>query len=417
MSKKLRLQRGEIATIITIVSLIVLGASTLVSSVFLSKNKQTTSTKAAASTRLCCRSYQCKQYGCKDVQRYWNAFYVSTSKTCASASLIDCPSGAKQGGFCVADSACSGTAATVVPTTIVNTLAPTSAVRPCSYWISAAACNNFPDTCEWKSVGYGYGMSCQSKVQPTTVNTPTPTRAPGNELSGYEDCLRCCVRDTKCDIPGSPCKKGSTRIRWYSYNCTKGSSCSSFNKTGGYPSTVFENCPSDVGRENPTKCVPGGCTETYSGLSVPTTDVVEPTTVIPTSSRPSTDWCTETGKRDRYGGECWYCYYKGATPVSSSGCGPTVSPTSGRQTPTSTSTTSGGQTPTPIPSKKNIPTVPIIYSLDFSQTIHEDCVDTKIPNYSSLNGAMTVDTESKLKACEDKGKRIFADDWAVLCCK
>src|SRR5687768_13474621 len=46
-------QRGEIATIITLATLLVLGVSSLVSSVILNKTKQTTSTKAAVGLLTC----------------------------------------------------------------------------------------------------------------------------------------------------------------------------------------------------------------------------------------------------------------------------------------------------------------------------------------------------------------------------
>lgn len=50
MSKKLKLRHGEIATIVAIVGLVILGVTTLVSTVFLNNNRQTTNTKAATYT-------------------------------------------------------------------------------------------------------------------------------------------------------------------------------------------------------------------------------------------------------------------------------------------------------------------------------------------------------------------------------
>lgn len=279
MSKKLRLQRGEIATIITIVSLIILGASTLVSSVFLSKNKQTTSTRASTTypeevcnsannwhctgeTRTCSGGTACGVCA-KSGTNTWSRCVGPNCKRSQSTQVYTKPA------FDL-DNSCNLTA-TIVPTQgtspTTKTPTPSPIVRLCSYWISTAACGNFPSTCEWNNKD----NKCVNKTQPTSANIPTPTRAPGNELPGYEDCKRCCIEDKVCNVPadgnGYKCGKDEIRIRWYSYNCT--SSCSSF---GSGTLTKFTDCPSDVGRENRLKCVSGTgiCSTYYGGAPYPT---------------------------------------------------------------------------------------------------------------------------------------------------
>jgi len=291
MSKKLRLQRGEIATIITIVSLVVLGASTLVSSIFLSKNKQTTSTKAA------------EPVTCTSANN-WNC--TGQTQTCGGVACGKCAQRTYDGGWsrCVGpncqrnqssivynypvfdtDDSCIPTI-TAIPTTKTPTPSSASTSCPagqCKYSSTCVSKNTaksfyygsrgrccYPGTnSEWI---YGSGTS-DPPVCPavTAAPTATPTRVPGNELPGYENCNRCCIQDLQCGIPadgnGYKCGKEEIRIRWYSYNCT--SSCSNF---GSGALTKFIDCPPDVGRENRLKCLSGAgiCSTYYGGGTYPT---------------------------------------------------------------------------------------------------------------------------------------------------
>lgn len=313
MSKKLRLQRGEIATIITIVSLVVLGASTLVSSVFLSKNKQTTSTKAA------------EPVTCTSANN-WNC--TGQTQTCGGVACGKCAQRTYDGGWsrCVGpncqrnqssivynypvfdtDDSCIPTI-TAIPTTKTPTpsSAPTSCpAGQCKYSSTCVSKNTvksfnygsrgrccYPGTSsEWI---YGSGTSDPPVCSDVTAApTATPTRVPGNELPGYENCNRCCIQDLQCGIPadgnGYKCGKEEIRIRWYSYNCT--SSCSNF---GSGALTKFIDCPPDVGRENRLKCLSGAgiCSTYYGGGTYPT---AVPTAVPTTGSGVTSNTCTKSG--------------------------------------------------------------------------------------------------------------------------
>ncbi len=318
MSKKLRLQRGEIATIITIVSLVVLGASTLVSSAFLSKNKQTTSTKAA------------EPVTCTGANN-WNC--AGQTQTCGGVACGKCAQRTYDGGWsrCVgpncqrnqstviynypvfdSDDSCNPTAAQT-PTqsdcekiTDKGTCDSNAYIQKCAWYLACnvcrargtkndeacpkLSCSNWSNntdctntnTCQWNDNYF----KCVDKIEPTKANTPVPTRKPGLELPGYENCNRCCIQDLQCGIPadgnGYKCGKDQTRIRWYSYNCT--SNCSNFNsaaQNAGTTLTRYIDCPPDVGRENRLKCVDGGCANYYGGLPVPTSIVPTAQPTIP----------------------------------------------------------------------------------------------------------------------------------------
>jgi len=236
-------ERGEIATVITIGSLIILGVTTLVSSTFINKTKQTTGSKAACA-------------GCE-----------TNGKCYAVGSTVS-------GGYC-----CFG---------------PKQGERCYNY--------NHLDKC---------GTSCAAPTPPPTkipssaptsgpTKTPTPTPRPGGDISGYEGCAKCCVKDIKCNAPadgnGNKCGYSQLRIRWHSYDCT-GNNCSTINVSG---QQVIQ-C-SDMGPNNKLRCENSSCPSGYyGGASNPTTAPNNPTpggqnpTPI-TTPLPSGQRCLESNK-------------------------------------------------------------------------------------------------------------------------
>jgi len=332
MSKRIILQHGEIATIITIASLIILGASTLVSSVFLSKNKQTISTRASYAVESCnsgnnwhCtgQTLTCGGVACgkcsKSGTNNWVRCVGPNCRRNQSSTVYNYP-------VFDSDSSCApvvtnAQTATTIPTKILSTGCPSN---QCTYDNPPCVSRNaiqlstqgglykrccYPgSTSEWVS-SYSYPPPACSASTP--MPTAIPTRDPKLELSGYEKCARCCIQDIKCGMPadgnGYKCEKYESRIRWYSYNCTGKPEdaaivCDKFNK-GGYPSTKFIACPNEVGREKPLKCVgPEYCTTglDYSGLPLPTTAIspiatAEPTVDPEISSQPLSflAWCNK----------------------------------------------------------------------------------------------------------------------------
>jgi len=225
----MRKRRAEIATILTVGTLIVIGLTALVSS-FTIKNKQTTSSKAAecgAEGKSCFDGSDCCSGKCSGASQYGAG--TCTKATTVSPSVNSCAK--EDESYTYTNSCCSGlTPSNGKCITPKSTCSDEGGSSPCceGYQVCASdnKCHASCSSCIKEGGTYTYGDGCckglntcgDGKCHATCPSTSPPPTSGGTDPISQSKCATSAYKYGCCVIDTYGCSGDTKRARWY--GCT-----------------------------------------------------------------------------------------------------------------------------------------------------------------------------------------------------